>query len=98
VGGSVLAIPAPNKVMKPPTNFEEGKTFVYINKNAGPGANHWIKIRLSDGKSLNRNAIGARLVANGKLLRRIRAGGAGGSASSTDVIFGLGPAGALTAL
>ena len=38
VGGMVLAIPAPNKVMKPPTGFEDGPTFVYINSNARPRA------------------------------------------------------------
>ncbi|MFI5288773.1 MAG: CRTAC1 family protein, partial [Polyangia bacterium] len=98
VGGIILAIPAPNKVMKPPTNFDEGKTFVYINQNAGKLKNHFIKVRLTDEKSLNTRAIGARLVANGKIARTVRAGGCAGSASSTDVIVGLGPSGALDEL
>jgi hypothetical protein len=99
VGGMVLAIPAPNQVMKPPTDFEEGKTFVYINQNAGrPAANHWVKVRLSDRGSLNTRAIGARVVANGRLMRRVRAGGCAGSASSTDLSFGLGREGALSTL
>ena len=76
VGGILLAIPAPNKVMKPPTNFDEGKTFVYLNQNAGKLKNHFIKVRLTDEKSLNTRAIGARLVANGKIARTVRAGGA----------------------
>jgi hypothetical protein len=95
VGGSVLAIPAPNKVMKPPTDFEEGPTFLYVNQNRG---NHWVKVRLSDGKSLNTRAIGARVEANDKQVRRVRAGGCAGSASSTDLIFGLGKDGALSSL
>jgi hypothetical protein len=97
VGGTLLAIPAPNKVMKPPTDFDEGKTFVYINQNAGRVPNHWVKVRLSDRSSLNTAAIGARLTVNGKQVRLVRAGGTG-SSSSTDVIFGLGPGGALSAL
>jgi hypothetical protein len=99
VGGSVLAIPAPNKVMKPPTDFDEGKTFVYINKNAGQIENHWVKVRVSDRKSLgNQQAIGARVLANGRLARTVRAGGCAGSASSTDLLFGLGRDGALESL
>ena len=90
----MLAIPAPNKVMKPPTDFDDGKTFVYINGNAVRGKNHWVKLRVSDSTSLNRAAIGAKLIVNGKQLRRVRAGGGGGSSSSTDQIVGLG-AGAL---
>jgi hypothetical protein len=93
VGGMVLAIPAPNKVMKPPTGFEDGPTFVYINKNAGAGANHWLKLRLSDEHGLNRFAIGARVVVSGpgvSAARVVRAGGCAGSASSTDLVIGLG--------
>jgi hypothetical protein len=90
VGGAHLAIPAPNKVMKPPTDFEDGKTFVYLNRNAGAVPNHWVKLRLSDSKSLNRLALGAKIVVNDHLLRRVRAGGCAGSSSSTDQIVGLG--------
>jgi len=98
VGGTLLAIPAANKVMKPPTDFEEGSTFVYLNQNAGRVPNHWIKVRLTDDKSLNTRAIGARVVANGHLMRRVRAGGCAGSSSSTDLVFGLGRDGALSTL
>jgi hypothetical protein len=94
LGGTVLAIPAPNKVMKPPTGFEDGRTFVYINKNA---QNHWVRVRLSDG-GLNTRAIGARVTANGRQTRLVRAGGCAGSASATDLTFGLGADGALTSL
>ena len=101
VGGMVLAIPAPNKVLKPPTGFEDGPTFVYINQNAGAAANHWVKLRLSDDHSLNRFAIGARVSAYGpsvSVTRTVRLGGAVGSASSTDLIVGLGRDGALASL
>jgi hypothetical protein len=98
VGGVILAIPAPNKVMKPPTNFEDGATFVYMNRGARaregqPPPNHWVGVRLRDDGSKNRFGIGARLTLDGKQARTIRLGSAG-SASSTDVIFGLGPDGA----
>jgi hypothetical protein len=98
VGGVVLAIPAPNKVMKPPTNFEEGRTFLYLNRNAGKSANHWVRVRLTDVKSKNTRAIGARATLNGKLTRMVRAGGCAGSTSSTDLAFGLGKDGALEEL
>ena len=78
VGGMVLAIPAPNKVMKPPTGFEDGPTFVYINQNAGHVPNHWVKLRLSDEHALNRFAIGARITAYGPTVsatRVVRGGG-----------------------
>jgi len=102
VGGVILAIPAPNKVMKPPTNFEDGPTFVYMNRGARPrpgqaAPNHWLAVRLRDEGSKNRFAIGARLKLDGKQARTIRLGSAG-SASSTDVLFGLGPDGAGNAL
>jgi hypothetical protein len=93
VGGMVLAIPAPNKIMKPPTGFEEGPTFVYINQNAGKSENHWLKLRLRDDHAFNRFAIGARVTATGPSLqasRVVRAGGGGVSASSTDLVIGLG--------
>jgi len=98
VGGVVLAIPAPNKLMKPPTNFEEGRTFLYLNRNAGKSANHWVRVRLTDAKSKNTRAIGARATLNGKLTRMVRAGGCAGSTSSTDLAFGLGRDGALEKL
>jgi hypothetical protein len=99
VGGMVLAIPAPNKVMKPPTGFEDGPTFLYVNQNAG--TNHWLKVRLSDDHALNRFAIGARISAYGPLVsatRVVRAGGCAGSASSTDVVIGLGRDGVVSSV
>jgi hypothetical protein len=96
VGGVALAIPAPNRVMKPPTSFEDGKTFVYVNHSTG---NHWLRVRLLDDTSKNRRAIGAKLIAVGsdgkRQLRMIRAGGCAGSSSDTDAVFGLGADGAV---
>ena len=57
--------------------------------------------RLSDEHALNRFAIGARITAYGPTVsatRVVRAGGCAGSASSTDVVFGLGRDGALESL
>lgn len=98
VGGVVLAIPAANKVIKPPTGFEEGRTFVYLSGGGLRPKNHWVKIRLLDERSLNTRAIGARLLVNGRTSRVVRLGGAVGSASDTDVVVGLGQDGALESL
>src|SRR5260370_13616919 len=36
LGGEGLAIPAPNKIMKPPTWLQAGPTFVYITQTPTP--------------------------------------------------------------
>lgn len=90
--GRVLAVPAPNKVLKPPTNFEPGPTFVFI--NGGPPKNaegNWVKIRLRDPEGFNVYGIGAKVKANDSIVRWVRATqGAAFGASHEDLHVGLG--------
>jgi FG-GAP-like repeat/FG-GAP repeat len=80
--GRVLAIPAPNKVINPPTNFQQGHTSVYINGGPAPGQNpNWVKIILSDSTGFNPNGLGSKIVVNDKYLRRFAIGGSFGSVS-----------------
>ena len=74
--GKALAVPPPNKVVKAPTTFEEGATFVYINKAAPQGqTGNWVKLRLQDATASNVFAVGARVVVNGQIERAITIGG-----------------------
>lgn len=91
VAGRVLAIPAPNPIYRAPTNFEEGGTSVYINGGARKGTDpNWVKIRLADRTSRNSQGIGAKVVLNGTVLRRVLLGGTTWSASTEDLGAGLG--------
>ena len=75
--GKTLAIPPPNKVIKAPTTFEEGPTFVYLNQGAPKnqeGAN-WVKLDLRDGITKNRFGVGAKVIVNGKIVRKQNVGG-----------------------
>ncbi len=91
IAGRVLAVPAPNKIGKAPTNFEPAQTFVYI--NGGPPKDtpgHWAKIRLQDQTAHNLHGIGARLLINGRILRRINIGGDVAVSVHEDQHVGLG--------
>lgn len=80
--GRILAIPAPNKVINPPTNFQEGHTSVYINGGAPRGKNpNWVKIKLRDVSGFNRDGLGSKIIVNKKYLRRYTIGGSFGSNS-----------------
>jgi len=88
--GRLLAVPAPNKIINPPTNFEDGHTSIYINGGAPNGETlHWIKIRLLDDTNANRFAIGSEVVVNGHMLRSVSIGGSFGSVTG-DLHVGLG--------
>lgn len=91
VAGRVLAIPAPNPIYRAPTNFEEGGTSVYINGGPRTGTDpNWVKIRLVDRTTKNLRGVGAKVVLNGKILRRVLLGGTTWSASADDLDVGLG--------
>lgn len=91
VAGRVLAVPAPNKIGKAPTNFEPATTFVYINGGVPAGqTGNWVKVRLLDASGANVYAIGARVVANGRLLRWNDLGGSMAGGTHQDLHFGLG--------
>ncbi len=86
--GKAFAVPPPNKVLKAPTNFQEGETFVYINKNSNE--NKWVKIILENDNSLNKYGIGARVIINGKIHRNIILGGRNVSMNHDVLHVGLG--------
>ncbi|NKB24324.1 MAG: hypothetical protein GKR87_08115 [Kiritimatiellae bacterium] len=89
--GKVLSVPAPNKLMKPPTAFEDGPTFIYINGGASQEKNsHWMKVRLLDEQGFNRFGIGAKVLVNGKIMRPKTLGGESFSGVMLDLHIGLG--------
>ncbi len=83
-------LPAHNNNYPTPTNYEAGSTRLFLNKYE---TNNWVKIRLIDNSqnSYNQNAIGAKVIVNGKLLR-VKRSGHGGFLSNKfeDLLFGLG--------
>ena len=90
IDGRVQVIPAHNYNYPSPTNFEPGKTWMFVNTY---NRNNWIRVRLLDDSptSHNRDAIGARVIVNGRQLRVKRCGDGGFlSNCSTDLHFGLG--------
>lgn len=86
--GQAFAVPPPNKVVKAPTSFEEGSTFVYINKNENE--NNWVKLLLDNGDSNNKYGIGAKVVVNGKIIRTVVLGGRNVSMNHEPLHIGLG--------
>lgn len=90
IDGRPQVVPAHNYNYPSPTNYEPGRTWVLLN---GYDRGHWLKVTLRmDGPgSRNREAIGARVVVNGNLLRVKRCGNGGFlSNATTDLLFGLG--------
>ena len=86
--GQAFAVPPPNKVLKAPTNFQEGETFVYINKNEND--NNWVKIVLDNEASTNKFGIGAKLNINDKKVRTVVLGGRNLSMNHEALHVGLG--------
>ena len=86
--GKALAVPPPNKIMKAPTTFEHGETFVYINKNETE--NNWVKLNLVNSDSNNLYAIGAKVIINDDFQRTVVLGGQTGSAVHEPMHIGLG--------
>ena len=98
IDGTPRVQPAHDYNFPDPTNFEPGPTRLFVNRH---NRNNWIKIRLLDDapESYNRDAIGARVVVNGSIARTKRSGeGSFVSNQLTDLVFGLGPAGAATSV
>ncbi len=90
--GKELAVPAPNKVIKAPTNFEDGPTFLYINQNyKKEKTGNWITLQLRDSESTyNQMGIGAKVVLNDRIMRRLNVGGESYGAVTADMTIGLG--------
>ena len=86
--GKALAIPPPNKIIKAPTTFESGCTFVYINKNNT--GNNWVKLDLENTSSSNLYAVGAKVIINDDFERTFVLGGQTASAVHEPIHIGLG--------
>ena len=83
-------IPAHDPNFPSPTNFEAGTTRLFINNYS---QNYWIKIKLLDDSpdSFNRNAVGAKIILNGKYMHFVRSGNGGFTSNSfVDPLFGMG--------
>ena len=90
IDGRSQVVPPPDNNYPSPTNYEPGSTRVFINNYT---QNHWLKVALLDDSegNFNRDAIGARVILNGKTLK-VKRSGHGGFMSNKylDLHFGLG--------
>ncbi len=89
--GKVMAVPPPNKVIKAPTTFEEGPTYIYLNKGAPKNqqSSNWIKLDLRDNFSKNTFGIGAKVIINDKIVRKNNSGGETFSGKTAPLHIGL---------
>ncbi len=90
IAGRAHVLPAHNVNYPSPTNYEPGRTWLFVNRHSG---NNWLKVRLLDDSpgSYNRSAIGAVVTVNGRLLRVHRCGNGGFLSNVTaDLLMGLG--------
>ena len=89
IDGQARVLPAHSYFYPTPTNFDPGSTRLFLNTHR---ENNWIRVRLIDDSqgALNRDAIGARVTVNGKLLV-VKRSGEGGYAGNrlVDPLFGL---------
>jgi hypothetical protein len=92
VNGQPSVIPAHDPNFPTPTNYEPGSTRVFLNSHGEDGGN-WLKVELVDDRpdSLNRAAVGARVLINDRFVQVLRAGN-GGFVSNAfgPLLFGLG--------
>jgi hypothetical protein len=100
INGEVHVTPSHDANFPSPTNFEPGSTRTFLNTyGRAENAHGWIKIDLVDDTpgALNRDAVGAKVVINGRLLQVRRAGNGGfGSNCYGPMLFGLGEDSATT--
>jgi hypothetical protein len=89
-GNGSRVLPAHNNNYPSPTNFDPGRTWVFVNKAKGA---HWIKVRLQDtaNATANRFGVGARIIVNNRHLEVVRSG-MGGFQSNRfmELVIGLG--------
>jgi len=90
IDGRPRVVPPPDHNYPTLTDFDPGRTRVFLNQYT---QNNWIKLSLVDDSpgSFNKDAIGARVLVNGRLLQVVRAGSGGFNGNVlTDLLFGLG--------
>ena len=90
--GKELAVPAPNKVIKAPTNFEEGPTFLYINQSKKKEkSGNWVTLQLNDNKNqYNLMGVGTKVIVNDRIMRRLNVGGESYGGVTANLTIGLG--------
>ena len=90
IDGRVQVVPAHDANFPSPTNYEPGRTRLFINGYRGA---NWLKVQLIDDTdgSLNRFAVGAEVSINDRYLQVVRSGGGGFLSNAfTPLLFGLG--------
>jgi hypothetical protein len=90
VDGRPAVLPPHNYNYPDPTNYEPGRTRLFLNTYA---EGNWIKVRPIDDREgrHNRDAIGAEVIINGRLLRVLRSGEGGFLSNKLETLhFGLG--------
>lgn len=96
VDGHPRALPPHNYNFPEPTNYEPGRTRLLLNRYT---ENNWIKVRVVDDspESFNRNAVGAKVVINGRFTQTVRVGDGGFLSNRfASLLFGLGTETAMT--
>lgn len=91
--GEILTVTAPLPAFNPPTRYEPGRTFIHLHGGAprgGEDSAHWVRLRLLDPTTANRHGVGARVLINGNLKRRIQIGGVAFGGVTGDLTVGLG--------
>ncbi len=90
VDGRPSVVPAHDFNYPTPTNYEPGRTWLYVNNH---DAGNWVRVTLEDldPESFNRHGVGARVIVNGRQLQVKRCGDGGFLSNvSAPLHFGLG--------
>ncbi len=92
IDGKAQVVPSHHPSFPAPTNYEPGSTRVFLNRYGPTTGGNWIKITLvDDSGTLNRDAVGAKVVVNGKHVRYFRpSDGSFVSAALVPMLFGIG--------
>jgi FG-GAP-like repeat/ASPIC and UnbV len=94
VDGKAQVVPSHHASFPAPTNYEPGSTRVFLNRYTPETGGNWLKVKLvDDSGTLNKDAIGAKVVVDGKHLKYFRpTDGSFVSTSLVPLLFGIGEA------
>jgi hypothetical protein len=92
IDGKPQVVPSHHPSFPAPTNYEPGSTRLFLNRYGPSTGGHWIQLVLEDDSgTLNKDAIGAKVILNGKYLRYRRASdGSFVSSALVPVLIGIG--------
>lgn len=95
VEGKAQVVPSHHPSFPAPTNYEPGSTRVFLNRYTPETGGNWIKVKLvDDSGTLNKDAVGAKVVVDGKHVKYFRpADGSFVSTALVPLLFGLGKGG-----